>query len=419
MVEFGDDWAPARMVAGDLAGLRDALSSAGEIEAVLDPRLGAPGHPLPEALTKLAPTRPWRVRTAPWREVVVGTLVAERTSDAPPGYAADSLTLREVPVTTAVVVGEAPLELSAWRALPAASVGSCEPLFEALALAQEQSLAFVEPFLDHADTALRLRFRAGLAQVLPQLRADVEPFADPEPPADHRPRERDVHACGHALYRRVQEAAICLEETRCSIAPRLVLRGGTHVAMPAPPWSPEACRGQLDVEARLQAVATEAAVATVSTLEPHWVTLVDRVAAMGTVYEAMTDLCSARRRRFAAVDLDDARARLERIERALGTDALDESGRWDVELGALFVPGVGPSVTLASFVSAESGAAQTAVAEAVGVRRFLLSRSLCRSGYAELPLAVAVFEPGSAQASFAGWFYEETLACADLPPPVP
>jgi hypothetical protein len=97
---------------------------------------------------------------------------------------------------------------------------------------------------------------------------------------------------------------------------------------------------------------------------------------------------------------------------------LDESGRWDVEIGAMFVPGSGPVVTLATFVPAEGGASQLAVAEAKGVRRFLLSRSLCRSGFGERPLAVAVFEPDAAEATFAGFVYEETLACADLPLPL-
>ena len=57
-------------------------------------------------------------------------------------------------------------------------------------------------------------------------------------------------------------------------------------------------------------------------------------------------------------------------------------------------------------------------AEAKGVRRFLLSRSLCRSGFGERPLAVAVFDPGASAPRFAGFVYEETFACADLPLPL-
>ncbi|MBV1859361.1 MAG: hypothetical protein KUG77_13175, partial [Nannocystaceae bacterium] len=228
-------------------------------------------------------------------------------------------------------------------------------------------------------------------------------------------------ACGHARFVRLQDAATCLQGKRCEAGPRLVLRGGATVAMPAPPWSPDDCSERLatDVEGALTSVATEATVVTVSQLEPRWVTLIDRVGAMGAVYEALEDLCSPRRRRFAAEDLTDARARLQRVERALGSDALDESGRWDVELGSTFVPGAGPATTLARFVPAEGGGSQTAVAEAKGVRRFLLSRSLCRSGYGELPLAVAIFEPGEPGAKHFGYLYEETLSCADLELPLP
>ena len=84
----------------------------------------------------------------------------------------------------------------------------------------------------------------------------------------------------------------------------------------------------------------------------------------------------------------------------------------------MFVPGAGPVTTLARFIPAVGGGSQTAVAEAKGVRRFLLSRSLCRSGYGELPLAVAVFEAGNPSATYFGYLYEETLFCADLAPPL-
>lgn len=424
VVPLGEDWAPGRAIAGDLQGLRDALRDARAVRAKIEPRLMTPGQdgPVRDALQQLRPDATWTLEALAWADAVVGVPSLQRLEadvGAAPRYPTHGMSPRGSVGETTVVIGEAPVDLTAWRALPAASAGSCEPVFEALALGQEQSLAYVEPFLDHADTVLRLRFRAGLAQVLPELRAQVEPYASPEPRADATPDEAEAHACGHALYARVEEAARCSADRVCPTAPRMVLRGGAAVAMPAPPWSPGDCgaRVPLRVEETLQSIATEASVATVSQLEPRWVTLVDRVGAIGAVYEALDDVCSPRRRRFAAEDLADARARLERVERALGSDVLDESGRWDVGVGSLFVPGAGPMITLATFRAAEAGASQTAIAGAKGVRRFLLSRSLCRSGYGELPLAVAVFEPGASTPSFAGYLYEETLVCADLPLP--
>ena len=286
-------------------------------------------------------------------------------------------------------------------------------------LSQEQSLAYVEPFLDHADTVLRLRFRDLLAPELAGLRETVAPFADAAPPADASVAAREAHACGHAQYLRVQEAAACMGEEPCALAPRLVLRGGAQVAMPAAPWQPEACTDGFDVDATLRGLASEATVQAVARLEPRWVTLADRVGAIGAVYEALEDVCTPRRRRFAPRDLADARVRLRQVERALGSDVLDEAGRWEVGEGAVFVPGQGPMTTFASYHPAEGGAAEVAVSEAKGVRRFLLSRSLCRSGYGELPLAAAVFDPGATTPSYFGFVYDESLVCADLPAALP
>ncbi len=422
-VSFGDAWAPARAIAGDLEGLRDALSGTGAATAWIEPRLMSEGQGAAtrRALAELVPQGAWTVEAKAWGEAVTGSpsLLRLPKTEAPQ-YPAAGVAVKDAVTSTTVVLGDAPIDLTAWRALPAATAGSCQPAFDALALAQEQSLAYLEPFLDHADTVLRLQFRARLATVIDTMRADVAEFESPGPADGASLAETEAHACGHALFERVQEAGRCLRGEGCPVAPRLVLRGGLAVAMPAPPWSPGDCseRVPVRVEQQLRELGTEATVATVSGLEPRWVTLADRVGAMGAVYEALDDVCSPRRRRFAAEDLTDARIRLQRVGRALGSEVLDESGRWDVEIGAMFVPGSGPVVTLATFVPAEGGASQLAVAEAKGVRRFLLSRSLCRSGFGERPLAVAVFEPDAAEATFAGFVYEETLACADLPLPL-
>ncbi len=419
VVDVPAQWAPPRTIAGDLEGLQQALASATDVVAAVEPRLASGQGSLRAVLEQLGPRASWTVASRSWDASVapgVLPLTREDGTSGPPRYAATGVRAQTVPAQTLVVIADAPIDLRTWRALPAAWSGSCDPAFEALALSQEQSLAYAEPFLDHVDTVLRLRFREALARALPTLGEETAPFAAAEPPAGASPAQAEAHACGHASYLRVQAAAACLHEDVCALGPRMVLRGGAAVAMPAPPWSPEDCGELLEgsVEAALQGAATEATVATLATLEPRWVTLADRIGALGAVYEALEDLCSPRRRRFAAEDLEDARVRLARVPRALGSEVLDEGGRWDVGSMPSFVPGTGPMLALARFVPADGGASQSAVAEAKGVRRFLLSRSLCRSGYGELPLAVAVFEPGRTDASYFGYLYEESLLCSDL-----
>ncbi len=423
-VPFPAQWAPPRAVAGDLDALAEALGSATDVVVVAQPRLVDGDTRLRAALQQLKPEASWAVQAGPWDAAVAsGTLPLTRItrSSGVPSYEASGVRAARTSSKTVLAIADAPIDLGAWRALPAAWSGSCEPAFEALALSQEQSLAYAEPFLDHVDAVLRLHFRAGLARTLPELREQVAPYASKDPPAEASAAEVDTYACGHAQYLRVEAAATCIEGSVCSVGPRIVLRGGAAVAMPAPAWNSPEC-ASTRVEDTLQALATEASESTVAELEPQWVTLADRIGAMGAVYEALEDLCSPRRRRFSDEDVEDARVRLARVPRALGSQTLDEAGRWSVGTAPLFVPGTGPMLSLAQFVPAPGGASQTAVAEAKGVRRFLLSRSLCRSGYGELPLAVAVFEPGSAEASYFGYVYEEALLCADLPvalsPPV-
>lgn len=420
VVPLDADWAPPRRIAGDLGQLRAALTEENAVRAVVEPRL-ASSAAVEAAAQELAPAAAWAVEPGTWASVVEPGPVPLQRAGAEgataPRYAATGVVAQTPPTTTTLVLTEAPLELSAWRAMPAVSQGSCQPVFAALALSQEQSLAYAEPFLDHADTVLRLRFRDQLRGALPELQAQVEPFASPEASPDAGPEGAQAHACGHAHYQRVQQARACIDTDACAIGPRVVLRGGASVAMPAPPWRPDDCAQRLpfDVEATLTDLASAAAVDTVASLEPRWVTLVDRIGAMGAVHEALEDVCSPRRRRFAAEDLADARERLRSVERALASNTLDESGRWAVEPGALFVPGMGPMTTLATYRAGEGGASRVAVAEAKGVRRFLLSRSLCRSGYGERPLAAAVFEPGTTTPRYFGFVYEESLVCADLP----
>ena len=83
-----------------------------------------------------------------------------------------------------LVVGAVGIEAPIWRQLSSAAVGSCEPLLAALLDGQAQSLALLEPFLDHADAVLASLYAAELATVVPQLQAELAEFERERPRKD-------------------------------------------------------------------------------------------------------------------------------------------------------------------------------------------------------------------------------------------
>lgn len=419
IVAWRAPWSPPRHVAGDLQSLAEALRGAGTIQATVATRLTAPDRvePVRVALTQLEPAARWSVAAGAWAERVAGgALPLSRVQgEGAPRYDGASVRPRTPVSTTTLVLDDADVDVQRWRAMPAGAAGSCDALVDTLAVSQEQSLAYLETFLDHVDTVLARRYRAGLLAELDGLQQVLAPYAEPKPPADASPARIRAHACGHAQYERLNAAATCTADA-CLVGPRIVLQAGARIGMPAPAWAPDDCdAASREVADVLESIAVEAVAQTLPELDPRWVTLADRLGALTEVYDAIEDVCTPRRRRFAPADLDDAAERLARIGRALGSDVLDEAGRWEVRPTTGFVPGMGAVTELAAFSAAEGAAARTARSEARGLRRFMLSRSLCRSGFGDRPLAVVVFTPGAESASFFGYLYEEELFCAGLP----
>ena len=419
IVAWRAPWSPPRHVAGDVDALANALRDANAVQATLATRLTAPDRleSVRASLTQLAPAARWSIEGGVWSARVAGgpLPLSRLPGEGVPRYDGASVRASALPVATTLVLDDADVDLQQWRAMPAGSAGSCDALVDTLAVSQEQSLAYLETFLDHVDTVLARRYRAGVLAELDALRRVVAPFAEAKPPASVGPARVRAYACGHAQYERLEAAATCTADA-CPVAPRIVLQGGARVGMPAPAWTPDDCDdANREVSDVFESIAVEAVAQTLPELDPRWVTLADRLGALTEVYDAIEDVCTPRRRRFAPADLDDAAERLARIGRALGSDVLDEAGRWEVRLTTSFVPGMGAVSELAAFTPAEGAAARTARSEARGLRRFMLSRSLCRSGFGDRPLAVAVFEPGSQTATYFGYLYEEELFCAGLP----
>lgn len=431
--ELAMQWQPPSSVAGDVRALGEALRTATRVHVQLGPRLDG-------AL--------WRGRTPQLLEALdVGATVAFLDGGALGAALAKPLPVRSIatgpaeatdvevaapwrtrmsqgaaPGTIVLVIDDAAVDPAQWRALPAAAIGGCDEPLQALAVGQEQSLAELEPFLDHADRMLAQLWRAELQALLPRVREDLAAHAAPRPRKDFADESSwREHECGHAMWQYTEPYHRCATERSgaCALAPRVLLVGGLSIGATQPDvFLPDGCAEVLgqDVVARLRGFGRDAAEAAGDRLDPRQVVLADRLGAITEVHAALEDVCTPRRRRFAAADLADAQARLGAIGRALGSDEPPRQGRWTFEPGSFHVPGLGPIDELARFDAGPGAAVGLAVEGARSLREFVLARAVCRSGAPALPLAVLAYEPATAAVRFFGYFYEEELSCGSLGP---
>lgn len=417
---------PPMVVAGDLAPLRAALEGHDAVTLQLGRRLGDPEQVARlEALVRAL--RPGMAITA--EDVAAdpfgaSPLPLEREADdgeARPRYRHDGTMAPSPGGAARLVVDDAGIDPLRWRALPARAVGSCQAPMAALARGQEQALAELEPFLDHADATLWQVYRPALLALLPRLRDELEPYRAPPGRATlDDPRAHELHQCGHAYWRYLQGFERCGGEPEgCVPAPRVFLVGGARIGSAEPDvWIPEGCAAALgrDYVLELRAVASESAQVAQEHLAPSWSALADRAGAITEVYDALEDACAPRRRRFAAADLAAARGRLAAIGQALASDEAAPSGAgWALEGEPFHVPGYGPVRQLARYRAGPGSATEAAVAQARALRELVLGRALCRAGQPALPLAVALVGAGG-EVEFFGYFFEEELSCGELPP---
>jgi len=430
-------WQPPTSSAGDLAPLVEALRGSSRVAVQLGPRLDGPvwRKRVPPVLAALGVTAEVTLLPgAAMGETIAGALPLQRVSDRPPGepprWLATGLaptpklrTPRSVEAggdAPVLVVDDAAIDPAAWRALPAAARGSCEAPLQALALGQEQSLAQLEPWLDHADAVLWQVYRAELKALLPGITDGLRGHRSPKPPEDARdPKALREHECGHAMWQWAEHYHRCADAKEpCALAPRVFLVGGAKIAAPEPSvYVPDGCAETvgLDVVQRVRALAREAAEVAADHLDEEWVVLADRLGAITEVHAALEDACEPRRRRFAESDLALARGRLAKIGEALASAEPPRSGQWRFEPDAFHVPGIGPVRSFARYDAGVGSPSTTAVSESRALRQFVLSRAVCR-GATSLPLAVALVDPRGDAVRFFGYVYEEELACAELPP---
>jgi hypothetical protein len=427
-----EPWEPPSAIAGDMGALADALRGSARIAVQLGPRLDGElwRRRIPGQLAALGAGGAITFENADAIAHAFAKPPALRSLAQPSNGFADleldagwrTKQRGVAPAGTLVLaIDDAPIDEASWRALPAAALGSCDAPMAALALGQERSLAELEPFLDHADAILWQLWRAELRTLLPRVRDSLEAHAAPRTRAQF-PDEAAwrEHECGQALWQFVERYHQCIGADRpCELSPRLLLVGGARIAAPEPAvFVPDGCvqiLGQ-DVVEQVRGFGRDAAEAASDRLDPQWVTLSDRLGAVTEVHAALDDVCEPRRRRFAAGDLADARARLIEIGDALASDELPRAGGWSFEPGSFHVPGTGAVVQLAAYDAGLGSPSRAAVAGARALRQFVLARALCRSGAPNKPLALLLVDPHAGGVRHFGYVYEEELACGTLPP---
>ncbi|MEM9458796.1 MAG: hypothetical protein AAGF11_31755 [Myxococcota bacterium] len=417
------------LTAGDPGPLRQALGRHGSVALALGDRLGGPQwaartrslvealHPAATVVSGSAPDDPFTGVTLPLDRVTdQDDAVRPRyrwTGGSLPASSEASATL---------VMDDAELDPGRWRALPARVVGSCQEPLAALAAGQEQSLAELEPFLDHADAVLWQVYRSTLQATVPRLSAELESYQAVRTRAEFDDNGSwEQYQCGHAYWEYLQNFVQCgAEAPRCLSAPRIFLIGGARIGTAEPSvYIPSGCAAKVghDYVSELRTIATEAAEVAQEHLSPSWSALADRLGVVTEVYDTLSDVCVPRRRRFAPEDLVAARERLASIGRALASDAPAlPTGQWTVVEQPFHVPGFGPVQQVAFYEAGEGSPSRAAVAEARALRELVLTRALCRSAHPALPLAVALVEGASGRVESFGYFFEEELFCGELPP---
>ncbi len=322
-----------------------------------------------------------------------------------------------------LVVGAVQIEAPVWRQLAGASVGSCEPLLGALLEGQTQSLAMLEPFLDHADAVLESLYLAELAAVVPQLQADLAEFERERDRKDFDLVGWERYQCGRRYLQYLQPFAACVGENGaagCVSTPRVFLRGSVRIGSVEPnDYIPTDCPRRLDrdyVEA-LRQPARAAAELAPDHLEANWLLLAERLATLAELHGALSELCTPARRRFSPADLDALRTTMTEVGGLFGrAESPAHDARFLVNDGNFHVPGLGKVRLLAQYDGGTGSASRQLLAAAHELARFDRKQARCVARPGEAPLMLMLIDTRTAKPEFIGFFYAEELWCDELGP---
>ncbi len=427
-------WTPPMVTAGDVNALAQALEGHDHALVRLGPRLSEEARA--ELLVRaLRPEVEIDAATGDLQEVVERLPLrrAEGPAGEPPTYSTEGVELDATTVRglaarlpdagVLLAVDDADVDPRAWQALPAHAVGSCEEPLRALAEGQEQALAQLEPFLDHADAVLSQMFRAELDSRLPAVLEGLAPYRAERARAEGEPAKAwRRYECGHAMAQLADAYRGCAEGKGCAYAPRVLLSAGARVGAVEPDvFIPEGCGDDAPIDAaeRMREAGREATRIAADHLDPAWLALADRLGTVSEVHATLEDICAPRRRRFADEDLEQARQRLAEIGEALASDNLDGPGAaWVLEDETFRVPGVGAVRQVARYDAGPGSPSRQVVDKSRALRQFVQSRARCRGTPRHTPLVAVVVDVAKAGAEvpFIGYFYEEELFCSELPP---
>lgn len=456
------DWHPPSAAAGDVEALAAALAKHPRVALVVDPSIGESGGEL-DAMRLAALVG----RLAPNTAVHPigsdgGSSLAEIIREDPPLLPAtgssgrtqwaipselelDAERLRalaELGDPAVLVVGPVGVETPTWRQLATATVGTCEPLLDQLLEGQRDSLALLEPFLDHADAVLASVYVNELAAVVPSVREELAEFERERDRRDFDAQGWARYQCGRRYHQYLQPFASCVAasdqlgaaevarlegshgaggvKTPCPTTPRLFLRGAARIGSVEPSdYIPSECPRLLgrDYVEALRAPARTAAEITGDHLDVRWMILAERLATLAEVYDSLEQLCAPGRRRFGVDDLTQLRARVAELGLLYRRDEQPaHDARFLANDASFHVPGIGKVRQLARFDGGTGSASRALIAAARELGKFDRVHAQCVARPGEAPLMAMLIETARATPEFLGFYYEEELWCDELGP---
>lgn len=456
------EWHPPSAAAGDVEALAAALAKHPRVGLLVDLSIGEAGGELDAMriaalVGRLAPNtavHPIGTSGAPSLAEIIredppllpATGGSGRTLWMTPSELeldADRLrALAELGDPAVLVVGPVGIDTPTWRSISSATVGTCDPLLDQLLEGQRESLALLEPFLDHADAVLANAYVVELAAVLPSVREELAEFEAERDRRDFDAQGWARYQCGRRYHQYLQPFASCVAasdhlgpsevarlegshgaggvKTPCPTTPRLFLRGAARIGSVEPSdYIPTECPQLLgrDYVEALRAPARTAAEITGDHLDVRWMILAERLATLAEVYDSLERLCAPGRRRFTRDDLADLHTRVVELGLLYKRDEQPaHDARFLANDASFHVPAIGKVQQLARFDGGTGSASRALIAAARELGKFDRVHAQCVARPGDAPLMAMLINTARAEPEFLGFYYEEELWCDELGP---